>query len=163
MVLFSFLYLTSILHNHQFLCYYRYSFGNYELDRTPIFIATILNIVLSVSLCKSLGVTGVMLGTAVANIGIWYGRVRVVYSEYMKENIKHYFYRQIIRIILWGIELVIVYNICNFFQATPLGILERLLTILIIVCSFNFIFYSKTKEMKLIFEYIKKIKEVTLG
>lgn len=81
----------------------------------------------------------------------------------MKENIKHYFYRQIIRIILWGIELVIVYNICNFFQATPLGILERLLTILIIVCSFNFIFYSKTKEMKLIFEYIKKIKEVTLG
>lgn len=160
---FFFVFNQYITWNHQFLCYYRYSFGNYELDRTPIFIATILNIVLSISLCKSLGVTGVMLGTAVANIGIWYGRVRVVYSEYMKENIKHYFYRQIIRIILWGIELVIVYNICNFFQATPLGILERLLTILIIVCSFNFIFYSKTKEMKLIFEYIKKIKEVTLG
>jgi len=114
-------------------------------------------------LCKTLGITGVMLGTAVANIGIWYGRVRVVYSEYMKESVKNYFFRQIVRIILWGSELIILYNICNSFQVTPIGIIKRLLTVVIIVCGLNFIFYSRTKEMKLIFDYIKKIKEVTLG
>ena len=114
-----------IMWNHQFLTFYRYSFGKYELDKIPIAFAAIVNVVLSIVLSKNLGITGIMIGTAVGHVGFWFGRVIVVYTEYLTEPIKKYIIRQIFRFIVFGIEMQFCIYLCSHIPLNWCGIVIR--------------------------------------
>lgn len=152
-----------ILWNHQFVCYYRYSFGKYELDKVPIFLAAFLNVVLSILLCKPLGTAGVMIGTVIGHLGMWFGRVRVVYTEYINESVVEYIKRQIARLVLWAAELAVVYGLCNGIAISPLGIVLRLIICILVPTCINFLLFIKTLEMKNIISYGKKVMDVIKG
>lgn len=149
-----------ILWNHQFLTFYRYSFGKFELDKIPIAFAAIVNVVLSIILSKPFGVAGVMLGTAVGQVGFWIGRVIVVYSEYIAESILKYAVRQIIRLLICGIEMIFCYVICNHLPLSLIGIALRIILCVFITTVVNFLLFFKSSEMKSIMEYLKKVNSV---
>lgn len=146
--------------NHKFLTYYRYSFGKYELDRNYILAGAILNVVISVLLAKTMGFAGIMLGTAIGNMGFWIGRVKVVYSEYLKENVKFYVFRQIRNFALLILELFLMQVVCYYIQSGILGFAIKLCLCLIVPNFINLVVFYKTREMKMALEYIKNISSI---
>lgn len=151
-----------ILWNHQFLSYFRYSFGKYELDRFPIFIAAVINIVLSIALSKPLGMAGVMLGTAVGHLGFWVGRVYVVYTVYIDEKASSYLLRQIIRLICCVGEVGATAFLCRNFTVSITGIVLRLSLSVLFPCAINILLFSGTNEMKTVLLYANKVKETII-
>lgn len=145
-----------ITYAHKFLCFYRGSFGRFELDKTYTFVAAMLNLILSIVLAKPMGIAGIMLGTAIGHMGFWIGRARVVYTEYMKEPVIKYVTRQIANAILCTAECALTYYICSFFPKNWGGFALMVLMCLLIPNVLNFIIFFKTKDMKMMFEYTKK-------
>lgn len=146
--------------NHQFLTYYRYSFGRYELDRIPIIFAAVANVILSIVLSKPFGITGVMVGTIIGQIGFWIGRVYVVYTVYMKERVYYYALRQIVRLLVGVCEAFLVMSLCKVIQVSVLGIMLRVIIGVLIPLSINIVLFYKTSEMNSVVIYLKRIKSI---
>ncbi|SEA56482.1 Membrane protein involved in the export of O-antigen and teichoic acid [Oribacterium sp. KHPX15] len=151
-----------ILWNHQFLTYYRYSFGKYELDRIPALIAAVLNVVLSVILAKPFGMAGIMIGTSVGHLGLWFGRVRVVFSQYIfeKKEQVNYCLTQAKRILLFVCELGFVFFTDKKIPESFVGIIMRVILGCIVPLIINFVIFWKTEEIKYIIYYLNKILKV---
>lgn len=145
-----------IMWNHQFLCFYRYSFGRYELDKYSILIAAMINVILSVVLCKPFGISGIMIGTLVGQFGFWIGRVRVVYTEYIRENVLKYIVRQAVRLGIISVELLVACGVCEMLSKTVMGFVGRVFIAMGLPCIMNVFLFMKTEEMKNIVNYIKK-------
>ena len=147
-----------IMWNHCFLCYYRYAFGKYELDKYPTIFAAISNIVISVVLCKYYDITGVVIGTVIGHLGFWYGRLIVVYKEYIHERIRYYLFRQIYRLGILVLTLVSVKYIFNCTQYS----LYSLILVIFLVPFFSllvlFIFYCNSFEFKYLYRKFRRIK-----
>lgn len=151
-----------IMWNHQFLTYYRYSFGKYELDRFPVFVAALLNVVLSIILSRPLGMTGIMLGTVIGHLGFWFGRMRVVYTEYIDEGVNKYLFRQGIRLALCGGEILVTAYVCKSLPITIVGIVIRLLLSMSIPCILNLLLFCRTSEFTSLLEYSKEVSKQIL-
>lgn len=146
-----------IMWNHQFLTFYRNSFGKYELDKKYIMIAAVSNIVFSILLAKPFGISGIMLGTVIGHLGFWIGRQRVVYTEYISEKTINYYIRQIFRFGLWMIEMMISYYLCHLLSDTMKNIVIKFMICFIVTTLINIIVFCRSKEMKLIIYYVKSI------
>lgn len=144
--------------NHQFLTYYRQSFGKYELDTVPIVIAAVLNIFVSIVLGKMIGITGIMIGTAIGHLGIWFGRARVVYHEYMQESISKYILRQAIRLGCCVLQIYLACLICGNIPVNLFGIILRIVICVVIPVVIVGLVFFRTQEMKDCFDYVKKSK-----
>lgn len=151
-----------ILWNHHLLTHYRNALGKFELDKYPIIIAAILNIVFSLVLGKFIGIAGIMLGTAIGHFGFWFGRVKVVYKIYIQEPMRYYIIRQFFRAICCIGEMAITYYICSLIDISVIGVLFRLLLTLTIPCIFNFIFFNKTNEMNNMIDYCRRIVKLVI-
>lgn len=153
-----FLVINEYIHwNHQFLTYYRNSFGKYEIDRWWILGAAVLNLIVSIILAPKMGVAGVMLGTAIGHMGFWIGRAYVVHSEYLKDSIYKYIIRQIVRVILLVIEIFICWKLCNMLEVTLVGFVCKALICLLVPILINIVAYARTIEMKKVAQYSKKV------
>lgn len=142
--------------NHQFLVYYRQSFGKYELDTIPIVLAAVLNVVFSIILGKMMGIAGIFIGTAIGHLGIWFGRVKVVFHEYVKESVTKYFFRQALRAMCCVVQVGVTYMLCSNIPDNALGIMLRLVISLSFPIVFNLVVFSRTLEMKKCVDYLKK-------
>lgn len=147
-----------ITYNHKFLCFYRGSFGRYEIDKWFTAIAAILNLVFSIALAKPLGMAGIMLGTVIGHMGFWIGRIKVVYSEYIKEPVIKYILRQVMNTLLCGGEMILTYYICSMTANNILGFILKMFICLVVPNAINFVLFSKSTSMTLIFEYLGKSK-----
>ena len=144
--------------NHYFVFLYRSCFGKYELDRNYYVCSAIINVLMSVWLVKLFGVAGVLSATVMANIMIWIGRVRVVYTEYMKEDISKYIFRQLKRCVLYGAELYITWIVAELYCKNDLwGFIQRIGCCVVIPNVINILMFSRTMEMKYIQTYIAEI------
>ena len=146
-----------ITYAHKFLSYYRGAFGKYELDKKYTFIAAMLNLILSIALAKPMGMAGIMLGTAIGHMGFWIGRAKVVYSEYMKEPVRKYVVRQLANLLLCLFEMLTSYYLCSFFGAGIGGFIIKTLICLTLPNVCNFIIFYRTKDMKMMMSYLKKV------
>lgn len=146
--------------NHHLLCFYRETFGRYELDKIPIMIAAILNIVISVALSPFLGMAGIMLGTAIGHLGFWFGRVRVVYTVYIHEPVIKYVLRQLLRLCCCVVEILFAAFLCRGLPGTIWGLIIRLCIAGALPCLINSVLFWKTDEMKCTLEYIRKTLQV---
>ncbi len=150
----SFLVLNEYIHwNHQFLTYYRNSFGKYELDRGWILGAAILNLVVSIVLAPVMGVAGVMLGTAIGHLGFWIGRAYVVHKEYLTEPIHKYIFRQIVRAVLVIIELFVCYSITKGMEVSVISFVIRMIICVSIPLIIDLLVHIRTIEMKKVLQY----------
>ncbi|MBR3244472.1 MAG: hypothetical protein IKF90_17580 [Parasporobacterium sp.] len=146
--------------NHHLVCFYRGVLGHYELDKVPIMLAAILNIVVSLALSKPMGMSGIMLGTAIGHLGFWFGRVRVVYTVYIHEALKRYIFRQTIRLFCCTVEVLLAFYLCRGIPISLFGIIIRLLVACFLPCIMNGALFWKTDEMKCTIDYLKKIRRI---
>lgn len=147
-----------ITYNHKFLACYRGAFGRFELDKPYTAAAAGLNLVFSIILAKPLGVAGIMLGTAIGHMGFWIGRARVVYAVYMKESVNKYVLRQLVNVALCSAEMGFTYWICSLLPNTVGFFIVRTAACLVIPNVINFLLFCKSQDMKLIFEYVGKVR-----
>ena len=66
--------------------YFRNSFGHFETDRNYMIAAALVNVILSVLLCRPLGLTGIMIGTVAGHLLIFAGRTIVVYKYFINDT-----------------------------------------------------------------------------
>lgn len=146
--------------NHQFLAYYRYSFGKYELDKNYILAGAALNIISSIWLARYWGLAGIMAGTAVGHMGFWVGRVRVIYSEYLDEKVCNYILRQIRNTVVLLMNIVIMRLVCHNITSGWNGLVMKMLMCFMVPNLINFIIFYGTNEMKMIIEYIHVLVDI---
>jgi len=152
-----------ILYNHKFLYFFRSAFGKFEIDKWYAFAAAVINIVVSVMCAKYMGIAGIMLGTVVGHLGFWIGRAKVVYSEYLSESIWKYAGKQIINLLIWGGEFSGTYLICSLLPKGVIFLCLRFIICLLLPNAINLIVFYRTKDMAMIFEYLKKTKNAVKG
>lgn len=145
-----------IAYNHKFLYFYRASFGKFELDKWYALAAAVLNVVCSIVFAKWMGIAGIILGTIIGHMGFWIGRVKVVYSEYLTTSVLRYIARQLLNLIIYAVEMLGCGWLSSKLPVSVPGILLRVLLVLLIPNVMNFLIFFKTRDMKMIFEYLKK-------
>lgn len=145
-----------ITYDHKFLCFYRGSFGKYEIDKWFTATAAALNLIFSILLAKPLGMAGIMLGTVIGHMGFWIGRIKVVYSEYVPESVVKYIFRQLMNLVLCAGEMVLTCYLCSLTPNTVIGFIIKMFICLLVPNAINFVLFSQTTSMKMIFEYIGK-------
>lgn len=149
-------------YNHKFLCFYRGSFGKYEIDKFFTFSAAILNIVFSIILAKKIGIAGIFFGTVIGHMGFWIGRARVVYSEYLDEKVYRYIWRQIANIVICFLEIGATVYICQYFPYSFWGLCLRIGACLLIPNAINLLLFCRSDEFALMKEYFKKTRTTFL-
>ena len=125
------------------------------MDNVPIFIGTIMNLVLSILLAQRFGIVGVFIGTIAGHLGYWYGRITVLYKTILEDNIWKYYLRQVRNIIIFLSELFICYIISDKFPTGIVGIVMCVALCIIVPNAINLILFCKTSEMSGIKQYIK--------
>lgn len=143
--------------NHLFLGYYRMAFGNYEKDKIFILVGAFLNIFVSLLAGKYWGITGIMIGTVIGHMGFWIGRCRIVYTEYIKEEVVRYIFRQSIRAIICVIECTVLYYVNVGFPKTFVYLILRVIIVSLFTMIVNVILFHNTSEFKLIIQYVDDI------
>lgn len=155
---FAFVLNQYVLWNHNFVSYYRGALGRFEIDRNLILAAAFINILFSILMFQYFGIAGIMLGTAIGHIGIWFGRVKVVYTELIKESVFHYLKRQVFRFIIFMGNCFVVYKLSSNFHFTIFGLILRLLVALTVSTISIGIIWCKSDELKYVKLYIKETK-----
>lgn len=141
---------------HRVFAYYRNTLGNYEMDRKYMLLSAAVNLVLSILLINKLGLTGVMLGTVVGHICIWYGRCYCIFKEYLKCSSKKYVVRQIMQFILFIFEFGCVVKIASYIPPSILGMFGRVGVTLFVTLGINLLAFYKTHYIMIIKRYIKQ-------
>ena len=80
--------------------YFRNSLGHFETDRNYMIAAAVVNVILTIILSFSLGITGVMVGTVAGHILIYLGRTVVMHKYFLKKNISSYILLFFVRLML---------------------------------------------------------------
>lgn len=148
-----------IAYNHKFLYFYRASFGKFELDKWYAFAAAVLNVACSVIFAQWMGIAGIILGTIIGHMGFWIGRVKVVYSEYLTSSVLKYIAKQALNLLIFAVEMFGCAWICQQIPVSIFGLIIRVLLVLIVPNVLNFLIFFKTRDMKMIFEYLGKAKK----
>ena len=139
--------------NQQIVFYFRCSFGKYDKDKWYMMASAIVNLGISVALARSMGLPGIMLGTVIGHLFIWFGRVKVVFSLFLKTSRKKYFFTQIIRFGILAVEALIAVYITGFIGNTFMGFILKALICLIVPNLINVLIFCRTKEFSMIKMY----------
>lgn len=143
--------------NHEFLCYFRNSFGEYERDRIYMVLSAIANLVFSILFAYKFGLTGIMTGTVIGHLFIWYGRMKAIYGHYFDVGLSRYFSGQVLRALLALIEVTLTYQLCNLMPITILGFVGRSIICVVFPNLLNAVIFWRNKEFKKIRVYIFRI------
>lgn len=127
---------------------YRSVFGDYKQDRNCMLLSAILNIVVSVSLAKPLGVTGVQIGTFAAFLPIAYGRIRFVVGGFFGQSVKKYLLKHAGLFSVVLAEGAVVYLLTRRMPITVGGILLRFLVWGTVPLAINLLIYFRSPHFK---------------
>lgn len=131
----------------------------YKYDKVIVSISAILNIVISVSLVKAMGVNGVLIGTFVASLIYLFSRIAIVSKKVYKSNYSSYFVR-LLGYFLISVISVIFTGVCIGW-IPGVGIKAFILKMIIIpLCAMliPLIFLIFTKEFKYLLEKFVPLK-----
>lgn len=158
----SFSLTTYLQASNEIIYKFRCSFGDYHLDRNMMMLSAFLNVVLSIVFVQYWGVPGVQLATAFAFIPTMFGRTRVVFQKFLYINPKEYWIRQVKRFFLGILEACILLALTIQIPYSISGIIIRLLIWAFVPLVINLIIYYKTKEFKMLQEYLKEMLIILL-
>lgn len=132
--------------NQDFVYYFRYSFGRYEIDKYFSMASAVVNIVSSIILGKYLGLSGIVLGTILGHFFIWYGRVKFVYQVYFEVNMRRYWVRQIGLAFVFIVQITIADHLIQNRWYGLKGCLVRE-SIVTIITTVSFVLYLAVKKL----------------
>lgn len=156
-----FLYLITfnvyIVWAHKALVLYRSTMGNFELDKKQMMLSAVVNLGLSVVLGSIWGFSGIMLGTVLGHLCIWYGRMKVVFEAHFYLPIKEYIIIQIKRIFYMLLICSASIVVTRMISISWLGVILSGITVTIVFLGCTILFFRKTEEFAVIIEYILKV------
>jgi O-antigen/teichoic acid export membrane protein len=145
---------------HEILYYFRSCFGNYESDRIYMILAAVINLSLSITLAPKFGVSGIMIGTDIGLLFIWYGRMKVFFNQYLKSTSKMYIIKHISWITLAGLEGLLTYWIASYIPASLVGLIGKLCICILIPNCINLLIFARTRNFLLIRQYLNQIYNI---
>lgn len=150
------------LASRAYLSKYRSAMGLFQQAKYRPLFGMIINLIVSLTLVKKLGINGVLIGTIVADwlTIMWYDPYIIhKYGLENKFSIKKYYIKNIFDAILALMLGVICYIICNNFLTGMgwLSVIIHALIVSLIVPIVYMLFYFKSDEMKEIKVVAKKI------
>lgn len=152
---------------HGALVDYIAGLGYFKLDRNISIIGALINIVLSISLVNSMGLSGVLIGTVVSQTFFWISRSISIFKYYF-ENSKVRFWTYWRRCILYIITFFILCFGCErVFELIPMSdsyfkfIIGGFTCYTIIIPIMYFIF-SKTEEFAYSWRLCRKLLETKI-
>ena len=141
---------------------FRTTTGLFVQGRWSAFIAAIVNLILSVTLCKFLGLAGIFIATPIARL-LSTGVIDpyLIYRHIFKKNIWEYFGMYIGYICLF-IMITIISNfaICHILVHGWIGVIFEVLIVTII---FNILMFAVFFQTKMFKELIYSIKQIALN
>ena len=124
--------------------------GLFIQDAYKPIVESVLNIVLSIVLCRYIGLAGIILGTILSSVTfvIWI-EAYVLCKNYFKLNFKRYFARYGINLLVFGAVGTGVYFLCSLMPAAGIGwfIVKALVCLVAVNLLFALIF-SRTEEFR---------------
>lgn len=128
--------------------------GLYRPDRFIPIIAAVVNLIISIILVKSLGLSGVIIGTIASTLlfSFWI-KPMIVYKHIFRKNVREYF----VDIFFKSISILICGWICwvigekLFYEYTLLNLMGKLIICIVIPNILIILFTFKTKEFKYIY------------
>jgi O-antigen/teichoic acid export membrane protein len=144
----------------EILSYFRNAFGQYDKDRKYMIIAAITNLFLSILFGIRFGLTGILIGTNIGLVIIWFGRIKFIYNMYFKMAYKKYIVKHMAWIVLAATECAFIYFATIFIQETITGLILKLLICISVPNLMNILFFYKSNDFKLIVRYFRQIKSI---
>lgn len=144
---------------------YRTTLGLFNKSKMTPYIGTITNIIMSIILCKIMGVTGIFVATCIAQLASYSWIDPYLIHKYeFKKSVSKYFKKYILYTVTFIIEMLLCLVISNLITVNMY--LKFLINILIVVTIpnlLNLILYHKTEEFKELKEkflprFLKKLK-----
>lgn len=126
--------------------YFRFVYGEYEKDRRFVVWASILNIILSIILSYRYKLEGILLGTLIGNLVIWYGNIRFFKEKYLKEAVISNIIKNVGLWCICIIEGVIVIQLCRPIDVSLAGFFKRLLICITVPNLCNSLIFIKSHE-----------------
>ncbi len=135
---------------------YRDTTGMFRQTKYVFFITSIINLILSIILGKLMGLSGILLATAIARFltNMWFEPL-VLFRSYFKKNVwKYYFSNQFIYWIVFIFSAALTYFIASWIShISILTLLLKGLLCLIVPNAIMFLLYRKTDEL----DYFKQM------
>lgn len=131
--------------------------GLFAQDKYIPLIQGLINLIISITLIKAIGLPGVFLGTTCSYLVLsFWNQPRIVFKHYFNRSIREYFYRYFKLTIIGAIVLVITTNLCNVFIIghSFLSLVLRGVICTIIVNGIYILVFKNTDEFKYLYNII---------
>lgn len=156
------------LASRQYLSKYRSAMGLFQQAKYRPLFGMIINLIVSLLLVKKLGISGVLIGTIIADWTtiMWYDPYIIhKYGLQNKFSILKYYLKNIYGVFLAGLSGVLCYLICNNFLVGLgwISVIVHAVIICIIVSMIYIIFFIKSDEVNEIKNIIKRILKKILN
>lgn len=149
-----------ISYNHSIIGYFRASVGKFEIDTRNAIVSAVINLVSSILLMRILGITGLMIGTCLAHIPLWWGRTKVVFTNIISfEENRHYWLQQLYRLLIIFLDILLIYIFTKDFKDGFLWIVLRGFVCLLVTITVFLFFYRHTGVIDFIKDKILMIKK----
>lgn len=145
---------------------FRTTLGLFEKGKITPYIGAVVNIVVSIILCKWLGVAGIFIGTSIAQLSSYSWIDPYLIHKYeFKTPVSKYFKKYLLYIGIFALEIIITLLITNLISGE--GILYFILKAIIATLVpnlINILVFYKTEEFKKVMEkfiypFINKLKK----
>lgn len=133
------------------------SIGLFKEVKYLLFIAAVLNIVLSIVFASFLGLGGIILATGISRIltMFWYEPM-VLYKKVFKEKIYKYWFKTLMYILIGGIVCAVCYYVCSLIGYGIVNFMLKGIICLFITIVIFVIVMFRTEEFKCVINFIKK-------
>lgn len=135
---------------------YRSAFGQFEKDRSAMLLSAVCNVALSILFVGKWGVVGAQAATAISILPIVYGRTKFVMETYLNGSTGRYMARQLRRMALGGIELLVVYTIAEQIGGSVWQSFAVRVGLWFVPLGVNVLLYRKSMEFALLWQQLTK-------
>lgn len=142
---------------------YRTVFGDYKNDRNFMILSAFLNVVISVIGAKNWGISGIQVGTLISFLLIAYGRIRFVVSRYFEQSCWKYIFKHLLLLILFIIESILCYILCNKMPISIMGVFERGIIIILVPMILNVSIYFRNQYFRQMLKYFKRMINIIIS
>ncbi len=146
------------------MTYFRNSLGHFETDRNYMIAAALINVILSIILGLSIGLTGIMIATVIGHLFIYLGRCVVVHKYFLRERLTGYCLSVLFRIGLLAVSVIITMYIGDLIRphinsGIVFFLIKGIISVAVSVCIF-LIVYSRSESFKTILQYAHTARDI---
>ncbi|NFH70321.1 hypothetical protein FDC35_09180 [Clostridium botulinum] len=131
----------------------------YKYDKLIVSISALLNIAFSITLVKSMGIDGVLIGTFIASLIYLFSRLAIISKKIYKTNFYDYFFILLRYFSISAIDIFITCFLLKWVQSNTItDFIIRILIVLITSISIPIFLLCMTEEFKYLIKNFMPIK-----